>query len=154
MSSVLKIGKGSEICCKFEWEIPNFSFYDTEDSIFESPVFHASNARWFIKIWPRSLASETFNGYGYVSLFLYKVCGKDSLVYNFSFGIKTVNHTIENKMEATYKDPNTGFTKFLSRMILMFRERELVPFDTLTIVCFVEVKNAAREYKNFNACKN
>ena len=135
----------------FKWTIENFSLYPYETEKFiESPLFGGDGEKeWRLIMYPGGIDEETA---GYVSLYL-DYNGPDMITVDFGMKIedsngKLVCHAVDEDNEnqkawPTYRhvfNPNDGwgYCKLVERDKLE-TDGELLPNDTLTVVCEMKV---------------
>lgn len=117
-----------------EWKIPNFSSLCDAERFYDSPSFTFLNIPFHLRICPLRKV------YGFLSLYLMSDYGPSSGV-TYSFNIKKYDGTLIGTKIATYLarsdvlGQSNGFYSFCERHNLTDRKSELLPGDTLTIVC-------------------
>lgn len=134
------------IVMTYMWTISNFSFFldDTGEAI-KSSTFSArakDNFKWCLCIRPNGMDEESKD---YLSVHLLLVSSnKSELHAKFKFSIVNVNQEATNIMESRGAFPfhpgkDWGFRKFIPRATLFDNAYGLLPDDTLTIFCELQV---------------
>lgn len=146
MAYATVIGALSESSTKaVEWRIKNFSSYTETAAGFKSPSFHVSDYSFCMIVFPNGVLQDFKS---FVSLyFLDDDTVKEnpvpySLHADFTVSVKTIHCEELNKLEGTWmcnKDAWVGYGKFFERRKLFEKKQELLPSDTLTIVCWVQL---------------
>lgn len=129
MSNKGIIGNLDETEKRCEWEIPNFFSLCQTDCFCESPSFPFANASFHLRIYP--LCSP----YDFLSLYL-KCDSEPSPDVTYSFSIRKNDGTLIGTATKPYVfNQCNGFAKFFKGRYLRTQALELLPADTLTIIC-------------------
>lgn len=134
----------------FKWTIERFSLYpdETEDLV-ESPLFggDGEDESWRLQLFPGGNREECK---GFVSLHLLYI-GSSVITVDFEMKIedangKLVDHVAEEaESENSFShsvfeaDDGWGYCKFIERKKLFGDAKDLLPNDTLTVVCRMKV---------------
>ena len=120
-----------------EWKMKNFFSPASDDEFFFSPSFSFDGETWCIQMYPNGDGDN--NSIGYIDLFLFRHSDGPPVNPEFYFALKSVSG---KKFQGSYhmhvftnEHYKSGVFKFMSRSKLLEKRSELVPDDTLTVVC-------------------
>lgn len=132
MSKTEIIGELNQTEKGCEWKIPNFSSLCQAEKYYHSSPFTFVNMSFYLRIFPLR------KGYDSLSLFLMSDSETSSDV-TYSFSIKKYDGTLIGTKIATkscgLRDQVDGFFSLSERSNLIKQKSELLPGDTLTIIC-------------------
>lgn len=121
----------------FEWKISDFcSLSNCKNDWYTSPCFDFSNASWYFSFSPEG---DEESSEGYIALYLH--CDDDigsHITFILELGFKREDEVENVKSELVRFEGKYDiwcFSDFFLRTELLKRKSELLPEDTLTIVC-------------------
>lgn len=134
MSNKGIIGELSEKARRFEWKIPMFSTLCQTDSCFyDSPSFIFGSMKLHLRMYPPT------DNCDFLSVHL-NYESEPSCNVNFSFSIKKTDGTLIGTKTAdeSIMSYQPGCDRFFEGCDLRKQQSELLPSDTLTIICDLE----------------
>lgn len=124
-----------------EWEIQNFSFLSVGEYISSSRFYVGTE--WMIQLYPDGIYKS-----GYVSVFLENMSAHE---VNAELSFSILNHDRDkcHSLKVAKIIPGerggAGFSKLISREDLLKKENNLLPNDTLTLLCELRVLEALED---------
>lgn len=147
------------------WTINNFSFHNKKNGqIIISPTFLTPgkpDIQWYLGLYPKGLATDSTN---FISLYLYLETKVQPINISTKIKFSVLNSKkIEMNTKVFYdlyeKQIGYGYPKFLEHSVLSASKNDLLPDDTLTIMCKVTagmevVENCSIDFGNFGNNEN
>lgn len=135
----------------FLWKINDF-FSLTEETYFSSS-FSFADETWCLVLFPNGNAHDESYKNGCVSVYLCRCSSGEPIKISFSISLKTLDKKrfseAHKECIITDDDPIIKFSDFLLRSELLEKQPELLPFDTLTIVCSLKCAESTEDTSKF-----